>query len=424
MRSLRRAFAAVGLLVAAGIVVWAVSNRNGGTGKPPKPPAHTPKLTMPKPAVGLAAPWVSTSGNQFVDRQGQPIILRGFDVAVGNPPVYQTAPQLGANFVRIYVAWSQVEPTAPTGHGHVHHWDEGLLAQLDQEVRFYQSAHINVLIDFHQFHWSPWYAKVECKPGAQVCNGSGVPSWFYQGRYGQDKGSESKAKAAFWTTESRASLYDYAAFVEMMAARYGHYPNVLGYEVFNEPHTGSLPDDTATTNIVLRWQGQIARVIHALDPRRTVFIMCRGGGEGVGTADLGLVPGPHVALDFHDYFNGHPGYGLDSQGDNWVPSWPATHNQDTSGPYVGSQAAQAAVLSVPTDRARLFHMPLLVGEWGIHTSTPGADLYQQQMAAVMAADGISWARWNLASGGGFALLDGRSSPSAEAIQLSQLMAAP
>jgi aryl-phospho-beta-D-glucosidase BglC (GH1 family) len=424
VRRLGRVFAAALLVAAVGVVVWAVSGRHSGGPSSIKPPPPTPRLTIPGRASGLVAPWVTTRGAHFVDRRGQPVVLRGFDVAVGNQPVYQTAPMLGANFVRIYASWSQIEARAPTDHGRVHHWDQALLASLDQEVQFYRSARVNVLIDFHQFHWSPWYAQTECKPGATVCKASGVPAWFYQGRYGQDKGSESRAKAAFWTTESRESLYDYGAFVEMMVKRYGRYPNVMGYEVFNEPHTGMLADDTATTNLVLRWQGRIAQVIHALDPNRTVFIMGRGGGEGIGTADLGLVPGPHVALDFHDYFNGHPGYGLDAQGDNWAPSWPATHNQDAVGPYTGTQAAQAAVLKVPIERAHRFHMPLLVGEWGIHTATPNSQAYQQQMASVMAANGVSWARWNLASDGRFALLDGRTTPSPEALQLQQFLAAP
>ncbi|MGN6380500.1 MAG: glycoside hydrolase family 5 protein [Gaiellales bacterium] len=409
--------AAAGLVVAAGVVVWAVHGRGGSDQPKPLPP--TPRLTLPQRATGLAKPWVTTQGTQFVDQQGNPIVLRGYDVAVGSESAYQTAPQLGANFVRIYIAWSQVEPRRP--HGTRHRWDEQLLSRLDREVQFYESAHVNVLIDFHQFHWSPWYAQAECKPGARACNGSGVPAWYYRGRYGQDKGSESKAKAAFWTTERRQSLYYYSAFAEMMAARYGHYPNVLGYEIFNEPHEGALPETTATTNLMLSWQGEIARVMHAVDPTRTVVFMCRGGGEGIGTANLSLIPGPHVALDFHDYFNGHPGYGFDTAGDNWAPSWPATHNQTTPGGYTGTQDAQASVLQLPVSRAQHYDIPLLVGEWGIHTGTAGANAYQQQMVDAMGADNLSWARWNLATSGGFGLLDGRSTPSAEATQLAQLI---
>jgi endoglycosylceramidase len=418
VRNLRRILAAVVLAAAAAGVAWAAHDRHsGGAGgnalQPPK------GLTPAHPAQGMAKPWITTQATRFADQQGNPTVLRGYDVAVGSPSAYQAAPQLGANFVRIYVAWSQIEPRRP--HGTQHRWDQQLLSQLDREVQFYESAHVNVLIDFHQFHWSPWYADAECKAGSATCNGSGIPSWYYRGRYGKDKASESKAKAAFWTTERAMSLGYYSAFAEMMAARYGRYPNVLGYEIFNEPHAGALPDTTATTNKMLSWQGEIAGAIHTVDPSRAVVIMCNGGGEGIGTANLGLVPGPHVVLDFHDYFNGHPGYGFDAAGDQWTPSWPATHNQTSTGPYQGTAAAQAEVLQLPIDRAKHFNMPLLVGEWGIHTGTAGADEYQKQMTDVMAADDLSWARWNLATSGGFSLLDKRGTPSAEAQQLAGLM---
>ena len=97
---------------------------------------------------------------------------------------------------------------------------------------------------------------------------------------------------------------------------------------------------------MLKWQGRIVRVLHAVDPQRAAVVMCRGGGEGIGTANLRLVGNlRHVALDFHDYYNGKPGTGFDAAGDNWTPSWPATHNQVTPGPYTGTEQAQSAVLS-------------------------------------------------------------------------------
>ena len=357
-----------------------------------------------------------------MDRAGRPTVLRGFDVAVGSPSVYHEAAALGANFVRIYVGWSQIEPTRPTGpHGSVHHWNEPLLGELDREVSDLRSDGVNVLIDFHQFHWSPYYAQAECKPDT-ACKASGIPAWFYEGRYPDTKSGEARAKTSFWTTESRESLYYYAAFAAMMARRYGHYPNVVGYEIFNEPHTGDLPDATSTTNTVLRWEGQIARVLHAVDPTRAAVVMCRGGGEGIGTADLGVVGDlAHVALDFHDYYNGLPGTGLDAQGDNWTPSWQATHNQDTPGPYQGSEQAQAAVLAVPVRVAQRYNVPLLVGEWGIHNGTPDSNVYQQQMLGLFARDHVSWARWTLGTGGGFALLDGYGTPTPDASQLRQAL---
>ena len=393
--------------------VAAILAATAGCGSSPK----APKLTLPAPAAHAVAPWVTTSGTRFVDAAtGKPVVLRGFDVSVGSPDVYGKAVTLGANLVRIIASWSMVETRAPTG-GH-HHWNRAFLHELDTEVADFQRAHVNVLIDFHQFHWSPYFAKVSCKPTAPSCVASGVPGWYYaDGRFPADAHGQADAQRAFWTSEAAQSQADYAAFAAMMANRYARYPNVVGYEIFNEPHTGSLGDSTSATDTMLRWQAQIRRVIRAVDPARTVFIMCRGGGEGVGTANLAPFGSlRHLALDYHDYYNGIPGIGLTADGNNWTPSWQATHNQSGES-YVGTEAAQARVLAVPLGRTRSWGIPLLIGEWGIHTGVPGAATYQSQMLGLFAREGVSWTRWNLARGGGFGLLDGFGTPTVEALQL-------
>src|SRR4051794_26703870 len=79
-------------------------------------------LPLPDQATDAVRPWVTTDGPSFVDASGRPVVLRGVDVAVGAPAIYERAPQLGVNFARIFVAWSQVEPQPPTD-GH-HHFDE------------------------------------------------------------------------------------------------------------------------------------------------------------------------------------------------------------------------------------------------------------------------------------------------------------
>ena len=385
--------------------------------------ASNHKVTLPHRAPHIAKPWVTTSGTRFVDQAGNPVVLRGVDVGVVDQAVYAQASALDANLVRIPVAWSIVERQAPDGSHH--HWHTGTLQALDAEVAYFRDHHVNVLIDFHQFHWSPYFAKVECKTGASACLGTGVPRWYYaDGRFPDTKLGESDAKKAFWTSEASRSEDAYAAFAAMMATRYAVYPNVIGYEIFNEPHPGALGDSTSATDTMLGWQAQIRRVIRAVDPTRTVFVMCRGGGEGVGTASLKAFGSlDHLALDYHDYFNGVPGIGLTPDGNDWTPSWAATHNQRSTA-YVGTEDAQAKVLAVPLQRTREWRIPLLVGEWGIHTGDNGADIYQQQMLDLFARDDISWTRWNLARGGGFALLQGTGSPTAEALQLRAAMQGP
>jgi endoglycosylceramidase len=409
----RLAAAAAALLVAAGC---AGGGQGGTTATGPPPPPAPPFTTV---ATGLRKPWVTTAGTQFVDQATKkPVLLRGVNMSAGQAALAPAVAGLGANLVRIYVGWNTIEPKPPL-HGH-YRWDTHVLAQLDQEVKAFEGLHVNVLIDYHQFHWSPYFARATCKAGKTVCRASGVPAWFYAGgRFPATKSGEAEAEAAFWTTEASRSQGYYAAFVSMMAARYAQYPNVVGYELFNEPHPGRLGDTTDATDTMLRWQAGIRAAIRKVDPTRTVFIMCRGGGEGVGTASLApFGPLTHLALDWHDYFNGLSG-GLDAAGDNWVPSWTATHNQ-TSTSYTGTEAAQARVLQVPLARTRSWGIPLLVGEWGIHSGSPGSAAYQAQMLDVFAKDGVSWTRWVL-TGGGFGLLSKDGTPTAEAEQLKSAL---
>jgi endoglycosylceramidase len=408
------------LAALAGALVLAAGCGGGDSGAsgllpPPAPPVHTTK------APNIVKPWVTTSGGRFVDQQGRPVILRGFDMSVGMASLAPTAEQMGANMARVYVGWDSIEPQAPKDGRY--RWDAATLAKLDRIVAALRAAHINVLIDFHQFHWSPYFAKGTCTPGKKVCRGSGVPTWYYaNGRFPDTRSGLSHAEAAFWTTEASRSQGYYKAFASMIAARYADDPNVIGYEIMNEPHPGKLGDTTEATNTMLRWQAGIRSAIRKVDPTRTVFIMCRGGGEGVGTADLKPFGSlRHMALDWHDYFNGGSG-GLDPAGDNWVPSWTDTHNQKTPA-YTGTEAAQARVLQVPLGRARSWGIPLLVGEWGIHTGVPGAEEYQRQMLDLFAKDDVSWTRWLLSTGGGFAVLNHDGTLTPEASQLAATMRA-
>ncbi len=409
------AAAAAALLLAAGCA----TGGPGSTGASSAPVPPVPPPFHPAAAAGATKPWVTTAGGKFVDQHGKPVILRGFDVSVGQSDLAPIAAQMGANFVRIYVGWNAIQPRPPV-HGH-YRWDAKVLGQLDNEVAAYRRVHVNVLIDFHQFHWSPYFAQATCKAGKSVCRASGVPAWFYAGgRYEATKRGEAEAQAAFWTTESSRSQGYYAAFATMIAARYAPDPNVVGYEIFNEPHPGRLGDTTEATDTMLRWQAGIRAAIQKVDPARTVFIMCRGGGEGVGTASLAPFGSlDHLALDWHDYFNGGSG-GFDAAGDNWVPSWRDTHNQ-ASPSYTGTESSQARVLRVPLARTRALGIPLLVGEWGVHTGAPGSAAYQTQMLDLFGKEGVSWTRWVLSTSGGFGLLNKDLSPTPEAAQLTSAL---
>src|SRR5438067_8919987 len=189
------------VLVGALLLLTSCSRSSAGSAPPPA------RSTAPD-----TGPYVTTSGTGFVDRSGSPVVLRGVDVHTLDPAVYQQAAVLGANFIRVAAPWSDYEPFAPAGG--VHHWDETRLAQLDALVRFCDARHIGVLLDFHQYGWSPYFA-----PVAPSARANGIPGWFYDGgRYPVTAAGLDRAKRAFFRDRRGAALY--GQFATMMAARY------------------------------------------------------------------------------------------------------------------------------------------------------------------------------------------------------------
>ena len=173
---------------------------------------------------------------------------------------------------------------------------------------------------------------------------------------------------------------------------------------------------------MLRWQAGIRRAIQKVDPTRTVFIMCRGGGEGVGTASLAPFGSlDHMALDWHDYFNG--ALGRLRRGRRQLGAVVVRHPQpgDPAATPAPRQA-QARVLQVPLDRARAVGHPAARRRVGRpHRRAGQRHLPVADARRSSRKEGVSWTRWVLATGGGFALLNDDDTPTPEASQLAASM---
>jgi len=368
-------------------------------------------VAVTEAAVGVA-PALHVAGVGFANASGAPVVLRGVDVQGDAPAsVYEQAADLGANFLRVVVHWDEAETTAPSGTAH--QLNATYLAKIDALVTWAETHHIFVLIDFHQASWSPYFGGF-----------GGVPRWYYQdhrfagGKYAPGSSSPDKGRAiaAFWTTEAGMSQALFKAFAQLMVRRYSAFANVVGYEIFNEPNPGNMSGSgTAKTATMTRWQVPIRDAIFALDGRRAIFFMHRGGGSGVGSADWsvwGNLAAHHMVLDVHAYFTGeapgknasHPGdVGLDAAGDDWFPDpGAATHNnlRNTGAGgtnYHGSQQYQEALHSVWIAKAHAAGIPLILGEWGCNENDTGNAAYHSQVVRAAAKVGLSWSRWQLAS---------------------------
>jgi aryl-phospho-beta-D-glucosidase BglC (GH1 family) len=349
-------------------------------------------LTASRCETRATQPWVTSSGCGFVDRDGRPVVLRGFDlIAPEAPSVWSTAVELGANFVRIPVAWSEIEPLPPTS---AHHWNARLLKAIDREVAYFRRRGVSVLLDFHQFRWSPYFDS----------DADGIPAWFYEERgYPRSSAGKDEAIADWWTDQ--AGLRAYSSFAVMMATRYRSDPNVIGYELFNEPATGALGESHAATQAVLGWKARLREAIRAVDPLRTIFVQTRGGGDlGLKNADFSVFGSlDNLAVDFHSYFNAEPDTGYSADGERWVPDWEGAHLH-SSVTYSGTEEKQAEFLEIPLAKTHELGVPLLVGEWGVPNDTDGGPVYQRQMLRLLRRAGVSWARWDLGTVSSFGLL--------------------
>jgi hypothetical protein len=366
------------------------------------------------PAGAATAPWVTTHENRFVRTDtGAAVVLRGVNVAAGpNVPLQDRVVQLGANLVRIHVTWADLQPHAPTPGDPG--WDTALIARLQTQVAWYRAHSVDVLIDLHQYHWSSFFGP----------HGAGIPAWFYTtvhpGEFPPTHHGMIKAFEAFYSDPQAVSLY--AALAREVASSFGSDPNVVGYEVLNEPLAGGAQ---ASVDGVLRFEARIRQAFAAVDPLRTVFVMARTGGDlGLLDASLRAFGGlRHVALDYHAYFSGRRGTGVTFDGLTWTPTWNATHMQVVH-TYRGSEAAQRAVLLTPIRKANDLRIPLIVGEWGDLRGTTHGSEYQAQMLALFHAHGLSWTRWALSSRDVFGLLDPRSQPTPAFLQLEQALRSP
>jgi aryl-phospho-beta-D-glucosidase BglC (GH1 family) len=369
------------------------------------------------PPQPLVPPLVVQSGRHFVDRSsGKPIVLHGVNATPYDPIAYKQAVALGANFVRIPLYWSDVEPEPPVGGKH--YFDSAVLTDLGREVRYLRNHGVAALIDFHQYRWSPYFAAVRSLLPASTA--MGIPSWVYQrGRFAPNAKGLADAIASFYT--NRAAFDDFTAFVSTIVDRYRKYPNVIGYELLNEPPTGSLPQNHRGTQIVLDWEARVAAVVRKHDPLRTVFIMARGGSDlGLEHADLSAFGSlRHIALDVHDYFSGTISTPFSSDGELSAGSWSATHLQLASAS--GSTIAnQRRYLQPALERTTGWRIPLLVGEWGARNDDPALLAYQQQMVALFDRVGANWTRWTMARTGRFGLLNPDGSLTPAARQLNEL----
>ena len=346
--------------------------------------------------------FVRSDRTHLIDQSGRVMVLRGvnvrargiFDVTldpVRCPPptdVLEDIPELtdadlarmqeiGFDVIRLPIQWSAIEPMRDQ-------FDETYLQRVEDVVARAGAHGIRALVDFHADGWS----KDLGEDGAPTWATLPPPTTLLCGPLGDSLTDRRTATltnyATFFddTMPASAAMQDaFGAMAAHVAARFASEPNVIGYDLFNEP----LPSDPN----IARFYARIAPVIRAADARHLLFF------EPSAVRNLTDV-GPRSPAPFPD-----PGgvYAVHL----YTLSFSDPHDElDT----IMRARLEPNVMHAITEAAA-FQAPLFAGEWGVRPDSPGSAPYVGIMYDLFdeaAASSTVWV-WKESSQGAWGFFD-------------------
>lgn len=332
------------------------------------------------------------------DAEGRSLILHGVNVASsakGAPdrlPTFTTddadriARDWGMNFVRYLIFWDAVEPEPGV-------YDDAFLDAVAERLDWLADRGVHVVVDMHQ----DVYAQRFCCDGAPewAIRDDGQPfelqsSWF--ANYLQP--AVIAAFDNFWAYDrgEHADLQDhFVAAWAHVAERFRDHPAVIGYDLFNEPFSGSDFDaieaiggppsadsERFDEEKLTPFYQRAIDAIREVDPNGWIFLEPRAAGPNGGAPSwLGPFddprPGPdHLVYFPHLYSVGVDGVGAYTSSDSTIVDWEANR--------------MAEVQELRT--------PMLMGEWGLSPDTTDVDRFFRELLAMADRSTSGWAYWS------------------------------
>jgi endoglycosylceramidase len=320
----------------------------------PRPPTTTATATVTPTDTPAAIPTlepltIHADADWIRDAQGRVVLLRGanysgieFGNFIGNThgPEESDFAQMetwGFNVIRLPIAWSYMEPEPNVFD------DRYLFEQVDPVVDWADRHGMVVVLEMHQFFWSP------------CIGGNGAPAWACEGRnYGTDIFGAIRAGCEFVqglaAPDGRTLQEHFLDVWRIIARHYRGDRRIAGLNMLNEPQTVACPGGAANETFLLydlyrRWR----TLVQAEGALQTFFAeppVARNIGFPVITADFS----PDVVYAPHLYTQ--TGGSADIK-------------------YDGNAATITADYEVAAREAREFGGPLFAGEFGGNTNLEG-----------------------------------------------------
>ncbi|GGM35857.1 hypothetical protein GCM10012275_03910 [Longimycelium tulufanense] len=334
----------------------------------------------------------------LTDEQGRALVLHGLNNGhsskesvdampwTGREDIAAEAHRLGSNAVRLLMFWAKVEP-APG------RYDESYLSALAERARWYGEQGMHVILDMHQDTWGPAVA------GHSPNNGA--PEWatFFDGLPATSRQPWEltylepgviRAFDHFWgTTGKHPELRQrFAAMWRHVAQRFAREPAILAYDLFNEPFGGTSVWPWFERHRLTPFYQEVIAAIREVDQHRWIVVEPQAlGGNWGWTSTLGTLDDPR------------PGESRLVYSPHLYPIL-VTVGQ----PYTGAtRSLTRAVLEkwrrANQEVARRLDAPLLLGEFGLNATVPGALDYVDDVTAMTDRMGIGWLYWSNDPGG-------------------------
>ena len=184
---------------------------------------------------------IHVEGTGFIDEHGRVRIFHGINIVCKerdrgyiyrlSRPALESLREIGFNLVRLGVIWDGLEPEPGV-------YDEEYLARLEEQVSAYAELGFYVVLDMHQDLYSARYSD-GAPEWATITDGLPEPGEVAVWSDAYMSPAVQRAFNHFWANDPApdgVGLQDhFAACWRVLAERLGDRPEVLGYDLLNEP---------------------------------------------------------------------------------------------------------------------------------------------------------------------------------------------
>ena len=215
---------------------------------------------------------VDVKDGRFIGPDGNPIVLRGLDVAQAakvapylpkqNQADFAKMPGWGCNCIRYVMLWAAIEPQPGQ-------YDDTYLAAVRQRLDWAQAAGLYVVLDMHQDVFGEKYGF--CGAPKWACLDGGAPYEQQPGEHWAANYLKPAVLAAFdsfWQDAAGPEgIGIQERFIRMwrhVVEKLGDHPAVIGYDMLNEPFYGNVLKYPETFAAFLKLQALLPKGVNPM----------------------------------------------------------------------------------------------------------------------------------------------------------------